>query len=94
MPDALFGERVCVFVELRPGGALTFPELIEFLAEQGTSKENFPEHLVVLDRLPRSSGGKLAKGELATRARSLATPAGGDQDELGDAQRGTLHVVD
>jgi acyl-CoA synthetase len=94
MPDALFGERVCVFLELRPGGALTFPELIEFLAEQGTSKENFPEHLVVLDRLPRSSGGKLAKGELATRARSLATPAGGDQDELGDAQRGTLHVVD
>jgi acyl-CoA synthetase len=28
-----------------------------------------PEHLVVLDRLPRSSGGKVAKGEL----RKLAT---------------------
>lgn len=94
MPDPLFGERVCVFVELQPDGSLTLSELVEFLAEQGTSKENYPEHLEVLDRLPRSSGGKLAKGELATRARSLAAPVGTDQDGLGHAQRGTRHVVD
>jgi acyl-CoA synthetase len=31
----------------------------------------WPERLVVLDELPRSSGGKLAKGELTERARTL-----------------------
>jgi acyl-CoA synthetase len=28
------------------------------------SKEAWPEHLVVVDDLPRASGGKIAKGEL------------------------------
>lgn len=64
MPDPLFGERVCAYVELRSGEYLTLDELIDFLAGQGTSKENYPEHLVVLAQLPRSSGGKVAKGEL------------------------------
>ena len=75
MPDPLFGERVCAFLELRPGESLTLDELVDFLAEQGSSKEIFPEHLVVLEQLPRSSGGKVAKGQLTADARSLATSA-------------------
>jgi len=72
MPDALFGERVCVYVELRPGTSLTLTELIDFLKGQGTSKENYPEYLVVLEQLPRSSGGKVAKGQLAADAQNRA----------------------
>jgi acyl-CoA synthetase len=72
MPDPIFGERVCVYVELRPGTSLTLAELIEFLRGQGTSKENYPEQLVVLEQLPRSSGGKVAKGQLTVDARSRA----------------------
>ncbi len=72
MPDPIFGERVCVYVELRPGGALTLEELVAHLDERGVSKEWFPEHLVVLDELPRSSGGKVAKGELRDDARRRA----------------------
>jgi acyl-CoA synthetase len=64
MPDEVFGERVCVFVELTPGTALDLDGLREFLAERGTSKELWPERLVVLSELPRSAGGKVAKGEL------------------------------
>lgn len=75
MPDPLFGERVCAFVELRPGMSLTLDELVDFLAEQGSSKEIYPEHLVVLAHLPRSSGGKVAKGQLTADARSMATSA-------------------
>ena len=75
MPDPLFGERVCAYVELRSGEYLTLDELIDFLAGQGTSKENYPEHLVVLAQLPRSSGGKVAKGQLTADARALATGA-------------------
>ena len=39
-------------------------EVTRFLAARGVGKEQFPEHLVQLDELPRSSGGKVAKGEL------------------------------
>ncbi|MEZ5246012.1 MAG: class I adenylate-forming enzyme family protein [Acidimicrobiales bacterium] len=65
IPDEVFGERVCVYVELHDGETLTLEELLQHLAERGTSKEIRPEALVVLDALPRSSGGKIAKGEIA-----------------------------
>ncbi|HZJ07794.1 MAG TPA: class I adenylate-forming enzyme family protein [Nocardioidaceae bacterium] len=65
MPDAVFGERVCVFVELVDGEtAPTLDDLTEHLAALGVSKELYPERLIVLDELPRSSGAKVAKGEL------------------------------
>ncbi|MGH8984295.1 MAG: class I adenylate-forming enzyme family protein, partial [Acidimicrobiia bacterium] len=64
MPDPVFGERVCAYVELRDGTTLSLEQLVTHLAERGVSKEWFPERLVVVDELPRSSGGKVAKGEL------------------------------
>ncbi|MBO2456893.1 class I adenylate-forming enzyme family protein [Actinomadura violacea] len=64
MPDEVFGERVCVYVEQRPGRDLTLDDLTAHLTERGVSREWHPERLIVLDRLPRSSGGKVAKGEL------------------------------
>ena len=71
MPDATFGERVCVFAELRPGhDTLTLEALNEHLGHRGTGKELWPERLEVLDALPRSSGGKIAKGELREIARN------------------------
>jgi acyl-CoA synthetase len=72
MPDPLFGERVCVFVELRPGTSLDLAELLEFLGTSGASKENFPERLVVVEEMPRSSGGKVAKGQLTATAERLS----------------------
>ncbi len=64
MPDPLFGERVCVFAELKNDQTLDLPTLVEHLLAQGVSKELLPERLEVLDELPRSSGGKIAKGQL------------------------------
>ena len=64
MPDPLFGERVCVFVELNGAGDLDLPTLVDHLLQQGVSKELLPERLEVLDELPRSSGGKIAKRRL------------------------------
>ena len=55
---------MCAYVELRPGTSLTLEELTSHLAERGTSKEMFPERLEIVDALPRSSGGKVAKGQL------------------------------
>ena len=70
MPDPLFGERVCVFVELKQGAVLDLLALVEHLLQLGVSKELLPERLEVLDELPRSSGGKIAKGLLREQIRS------------------------
>lgn len=65
MPDPVFGERVCVYVQLAEGAAgLGLEELVSHLRARGMSPETLPERLIVLDELPLSSGGKVAKGEL------------------------------
>ena len=55
----------------RGNAPLTLDDLRAHLERRGTGKELWPERLVVLDELPRSSGGKVAKGELRVRAESL-----------------------
>jgi acyl-CoA synthetase len=70
MPDPVYGERVCVFVEVKAGQTLDLPTLVDHLLRQGVSKELLPERLEVLDELPRSSGGKIAKGRLREIIRS------------------------
>lgn len=64
MPDEVFGERVCLYAELQPGASLTLDDVVTYLRAEGVSPEWLPERLVVLDELPRASGGKVAKGEL------------------------------
>jgi acyl-CoA synthetase len=64
-PDPVFGERVAVYVQLRAGAtSLELGDLSAHLIARGVSKEIFPEHLFVIDELPLSSGGKVAKGDL------------------------------
>ncbi len=64
MPDPTFGERVCLFAELQPGASLDLGELVAHMDRAGASKEYLPERLEVVDALPRSSGGKIAKQQL------------------------------
>jgi acyl-CoA synthetase len=64
MPDETFGERVCVYVCTKNHVPITLPDITAFLAARGVGREQFPERLIQLDVLPRSSGDKVAKGEL------------------------------
>ncbi len=65
MEDEVFGEKVCVYAEVRPGWeGLTLAGLADHLSARGVTKEWFPERLIVVGSLPRSSGGKVAKGAL------------------------------
>jgi acyl-CoA synthetase len=72
VPDPVLGERVCVFVELAQGMTLGLGGLLGYLGESGVSKELWPERLEVLASLPRTSGGKVAKGELRQLAGGLS----------------------
>jgi len=64
MPDETYGERVCVYAELRPGASLDLEGLLAHLASRDVSKETWPERLVVVSELPRGTGGKVAKKQL------------------------------
>jgi acyl-CoA synthetase len=75
VPDPVFGERVGVFLELKPGAtSVSLDDITSHLDARGVSREWFPEHLLGVGPLPRSSGGKVAKGEL----RELAVAWGHD----------------
>jgi acyl-CoA synthetase len=63
-PDHVFGERVCVYLELAEGATISKESLAQFLSEKSISKEYFPEHIVVMEKLPIASGGKIAKNQL------------------------------
>jgi acyl-CoA synthetase len=64
MPDPVFGEKVCLYAEVVDSTQLDLSSLVEYLLGAGVSKELLPERLIVVDELPRSSGGKIAKGLL------------------------------
>lgn len=64
MPDPVFGEKVCLYAELVGSHTLELAELVDHLLGLGYSKELLPERLIVVDELPRSSGGKVAKSTL------------------------------
>jgi acyl-CoA synthetase len=64
MADETYGERVCVYAELRPGASLDLEALVFHLASRNVSKETWPERLVVVRELPRGPGGKVAKKQL------------------------------
>jgi acyl-CoA synthetase len=87
MPDEVYGERVCVFTELRPGASLDLEGLVSHLASRGVSKETWPERLVVVPELPRGSGGKVLKKQLREEiARRVSAEKRGfaEDDVIGD----------
>jgi 2,3-dihydroxybenzoate-AMP ligase len=64
MPDAALGEKMCACVILRPGQALTLPELVAFLQRHEIARFKLPERLEVLPDFPVSTFGKVSKKDL------------------------------
>jgi salicylate---CoA ligase len=63
-PDAVLGERVCVFVVPRPGTDITLDAIREAMAEAGVARFKWPERLEVVAELPVTKVGKLDKKAL------------------------------
>jgi non-ribosomal peptide synthetase component E (peptide arylation enzyme) len=72
MPSKATGEMGCAFVLPRDGAAIDLAEIGRFLMQAGLAKQKFPEHLVIVDDLPRVPSGKVRKDELRRRAREIA----------------------
>jgi 2,3-dihydroxybenzoate-AMP ligase len=67
-PDPDLGERMCACVILRPGAALSLPELVAFLMQKEIAKFKLPERLKILDDFPVSTFGKVSKKALSEMA--------------------------
>ncbi|WP_284259077.1 AMP-binding protein [Acidocella aquatica] len=72
MPSATTGEKGCAFIILRPGQSIDLPEIRRFLDGAGLARQKYPEHVVVIDDLPRVPSGKVKKDALRIRAREIA----------------------
>lgn len=64
MPDELMGERVCAYIETRPGIAMTFEEVIAFLKGQKAAVLQLPERIEFIERMPVTKADKLDKQAL------------------------------
>jgi 2,3-dihydroxybenzoate-AMP ligase len=67
MPHPILGERMCAFVILRRGRALTLTELVSFLMKEEIAKHKLPERLELVDDFPLSPFGKVSKKDLTER---------------------------
>ena len=63
--DERLGERVCLAVVPRPGGAPDHARLLRDLAAAGLAKSNMPEFILTLTAMPLTPSGKIIKRELA-----------------------------
>jgi non-ribosomal peptide synthetase component E (peptide arylation enzyme) len=65
MPDALYGEKACVYLILRAGHtAPTVRQLADFLVAQGLAKFKCPERIEIVDEFPVTRVGKVDKTAL------------------------------
>jgi cyclohexanecarboxylate-CoA ligase len=69
-PDPRLGQRSCLVVALRDGTGLTLDDVTGHLAGKGLATYKLPERLVVVDELPTTVTGKIARARL--RAVSLS----------------------
>ena len=72
MPSTKTGEMGCAFIIPRPGQSIELPDIVRFLGEVGLARQKFPEHLVLVDDLPRVPSGKVRKDVLRAQAKEIA----------------------
>jgi acyl-CoA synthetase (AMP-forming)/AMP-acid ligase II len=72
MPSDTTGEKGCAFVIPRGDARPDLRALVNFLDGAKLARQKFPEHLVLVDDLPRVPSGKVRKDVLRTRAREIA----------------------
>ncbi|MDR6417553.1 AMP-binding protein [Pseudarthrobacter sulfonivorans] len=64
MPDQVLGERLCLYITVKPGREVTLEQIQDLLRRTGVAAFKIPEHLVVVDELPTTKVGKINKKDL------------------------------
>jgi non-ribosomal peptide synthetase component E (peptide arylation enzyme) len=61
MPDPTLGERVCAYVQPRPGASLSFEKIISYLKDRKASVLQLPERIEFVDAMPLTKAEKVDK---------------------------------
>jgi 2,3-dihydroxybenzoate-AMP ligase len=61
MPDPEMGERVCAYIQPRPGARLHFNDILSFLKDRKASVLHFPERIEFIDAMPFTKAEKIDK---------------------------------
>lgn len=64
MPDKKMGERICAYIQSKPGAKLSFEGIISFLKGEGASVLQLPERIEFIDEVPLTKVGKPDKKPL------------------------------
>jgi non-ribosomal peptide synthetase component E (peptide arylation enzyme) len=64
MPDRLLGEKICAYIQLKPGAKSSFDDMISFLNVKGASVLQLPERIEFIDSLRLTKAGKSDKKHL------------------------------
>ena len=64
-PDAVLGERACIFIQKRADAHITLEDITAALATAGLAKYKWPERLEFVDEIPLTPTRKIIRSELA-----------------------------
>ena len=64
MPDPQLGERVCLYVVLKPGSSLALDDVRQAMSASGAASYKWPERLEIVDQLLSTKVGKIDKKAL------------------------------
>jgi cyclohexanecarboxylate-CoA ligase len=64
VPDPVLGQRACAYVVPAAETSVDLARLRATVVDQGLAVQKTPEHLVLVDDLPRTASGKVRKDEL------------------------------
>ena len=80
MPDATLGERLCLYITVKPGREVTLEHIQQLLRETGVAAFKIPERLVVVEELPVTKVGKInttdLRADIARRRAGTGAHAG------------------
>jgi non-ribosomal peptide synthetase component E (peptide arylation enzyme) len=61
MPDPVFGERVCAYIQPKPGASLSFEKIITYLKGRKASVLQLPERIEFIESMPFTKAEKVDK---------------------------------
>jgi acyl-CoA synthetase (AMP-forming)/AMP-acid ligase II len=63
-PDPRLGERAYLVAATRPGSTITLADVVAHLAAKGLARYKWPEDLILIEELPSTATGKIARARL------------------------------
>lgn len=61
MPDPMFGEKVCAYIQPKPGSNLNLEKIIAYLKERKASVQQLPERIEFIETMPFTKAEKVDK---------------------------------